>query len=107
MKQDTDIKKLFGRKIKELRLKQGLTQENLAEAIGVCERNLSKIECGCNFVTANTLNKILIALNVEPNDLFNFKHNQDKDNLKQELLNAIDKETIDINLMYRFYEAIK
>ena len=35
MKQDTDIKKLFGRKIKELRLKQGLTQECLAEAIGV------------------------------------------------------------------------
>jgi len=28
-------------------------------------------------------------------------------NLKQELLKAIDNETVDINLMYRFYEAIK
>ena len=107
MEQNTDIKKLFGRKIKELRLKQGLTQESLAEAIGVCERNLSKIECGCNFVTADTLNKILIALNVDACDLFNFRHNQDKENLKQELLKAINNETVDINLMYRFYEAIK
>ena len=54
MNENSDIKKLFGRKIKELRIKQGYAQEHLAELIGVCERNLSKIECGCNFVTADT-----------------------------------------------------
>ena len=107
MNENSDIKKLFGRKIKELRIKRGYTQEHLAELIGVCERNLSKIECGCNFVTSETLNKILIALNIEAHDLFNFKHNNDTENLKSELLNAITNETIDINLMYRFYEAIK
>ena len=107
MNENSDIKKLFGRKIKELRIKRGYTQEHLAELIGVCERNLSKIECGCNFVTSETLNKILIALNIEARDLFNFNHNNDTKNLKQELLKAINNETVDINLMYRFYEAIK
>ena len=44
-----DIKYLFGRKIKELRLKKRLSQEELAEMIEIAERNLSKIECGKRF----------------------------------------------------------
>ena len=55
MDNNTDIKKLFGRRIKELRQRKGLTQEQLAYMVDVGERNLSKIECGNNFVTADTL----------------------------------------------------
>lgn len=102
-----DIKKLLGKRIKEIRARQGLTQENLAEKIGVGQRNLSKIECGSNFVTSETLARILSALNVEAKELFDFNHNNNTDILKQELLEAITNETIDLNLMYRFYEAIK
>ena len=64
MDNNTDIKKLLGRRIKELRTKKGLTQEKLAELVGVGERNLSKIECGNNFVTSETLTNILNALEV-------------------------------------------
>ena len=102
-----DIKKLLGKRIKEIRTRQGLTQENLAEKIGVGQRNLSKIGCGSNFVTSETLARILSALNVEAKELFDFNHNNNTDILKQELLEAITNETIDLNLMYRFYEAIK
>ncbi len=107
MDKNIEIKKLLGKRIKEIRIKRGFTQEKLAELVGVGERNLSKIECGDNFVTASTLSKILSALCVKPKELFDFEHNQEKENLKQELLKAIANETIDINLMYRFYEAIK
>ena len=107
MDKNIEIKKLLGKRIKEIRIKRGLTQEKLAELVGVGERNLSKIECGDNFVTASTLSKILSALYVKSKELFDFEHNQEKENLKQELLKAITNETIDINLMYRFYEAIK
>jgi len=107
MDKNIEIKKLLGKRIKEIRIKRGLTQEKLAELVGVGERNLSKIECGDNFVTAGTLSKILSALHIKPKELFDFEHNQEKENLKQELLKAITNETIDINLMYRFYEAIK
>lgn len=107
MENNVDIKKLLGRRIKELRNKKGMTQERLAEMIGVGERNLSKIECGNNFITAETLSKILSALDVQASDLFNFEHNNDLKTLKKELLEAIQNETVDINTLYRFYKSIK
>ena len=103
----TDIKKLLGKRIKELRLRKKLSQEQLAEMIGVGQRNLSKIECGNNFVTAETLSHILSALDMDARDLFDFEHNDDIEILKQELLKAISEENVDIRLLYRFYQSIK
>lgn len=107
MKNNTNIKKLLGRRIKELRQKKGLTQEQLSDMINVGERNLSKIECGNNFVTAETLSKIIDALEIEPQELFNFKHLEEKNELKEELIEAIRTEQVDIKLMYQFYKSIK
>ena len=107
MSEAFDIKQLLGKRIKELRNQRGYTQEYLSEQIGIGQRNLSKIECGNNFVTAETLSKILKTLNIEAKEIFDFKHKQDKDILKQELLQAIINETIDIELLYKFYSAIK
>ena len=107
MKDANEIKKLLGKRIKELRIKKGYTQEYLAELINIGQRNMSKIECGTNFLTAETLSKLLEALDVKPRELFDFSHNNDKEELKQELLKAINDENVDIELLYRFYEAIK
>lgn len=107
MNNNTDIKKLLGRRIKELRTKKGLTQEKLAELVGVGERNLSKIECGNNFVTSETLTNILNALDVEPTELFNFQHLKNIEDLKTELIDAIKNDKIDIKLLYQFYRSIK
>lgn len=70
MAKNNDIKILLGKRIKELRIKKGLTQERLAEIIGIGERNLSKIECGTNFVTSETLSKLLTALDIQATDKF-------------------------------------
>jgi len=107
MTTNTDIKKLFGKKIKEIRQKKGFTQEQLAELIGVGERNLSKIECGNNFVTSETLANLVNTLEVDADELFNFKHLKEKEELKKELIKAIMDEKVDIKLMYQFYETIK
>ena len=107
MQDRLDIKILLGKRIKELRIKKGFTQEYLAELINVGQRNLSKIECGNNFVTSETLNNIVKAFNIEPEELFNFNHNKDKEILKKELLTAINNETVDIIQLYRLYKAIK
>lgn len=107
MEDNIDIKKLLGKRIKELREHKNLTQEKLAEKIGIGQRNLSKIECGNNFVTSETLSKIISALQVEAKDLFDFNHKNDKEILKRELFEAIKEEKIDINLLYRFYCTIK
>ena len=107
MKDNTDIKKLLGRRIKELRESKDLTQEQLAEKIGIGQRNLSKIECGNNFVTSETLSKIISALQVEAKDLFDFNHKNDKEILKRELFEAIKEEKVDVELLYRFYKSVK
>ena len=107
MNKDIEIKQLLGKRIKELRKQHHYTQEQFSEMVGIGERNLSKIECGNNFVTAETLSKILTALNVEPKELFDFFHNNDIEILKQELLEAINSDKIDVRLMYRFYQSIK
>ena len=69
-----NIKKTLGEKIKRVRKRRGLTQEQLAEMIDIAPRNLSKIEVGSCFVTAETLEKLLVALNVTTEELFANDH---------------------------------
>ena len=107
MYSSTDIKNLLGKRIKELRKQQNLTQEQLAEKMNIDQRNLSKIECGNNFITSDTLSRIVSALNIEPSELFTFKHLQEENVLKEELLNAIKNNNADIRLLYQLYSAIK
>lgn len=68
-----DIKKLLGKRIKELRLAKGLSQQNLAEKINIDQRSLSCIECGNAFPSRCLLN-LANSLNVEVGELFNFSH---------------------------------
>ncbi|MBQ8458870.1 helix-turn-helix transcriptional regulator [bacterium] len=66
-----DLKALFGRNLKKLRQENGLTQENLAEHIGLNPRQVSKIETGEHLPSANTIEKICTTLAVLPQELFN------------------------------------
>ena len=101
------MKELLGKRIKELRTQRGLTQEQFAELVGMGERNLSKIECGINFISADTLDRITKALKITPKELFDFEHLKDKILQKEELIEQIKNEKVDINLLYRIYQAIK
>ena len=77
-----DIKKLFGRKVKEKRLGLELTQEELAERIGISYKSLSRIELGSNFVSAENLEAISRALNVPPRMLFDFNDTENEQMLE-------------------------
>ena len=56
------IKQLLGKKIKKIRHQRGLTQEQLSEKVDISLRALSGIERGINFLTAETLDKIIDEL---------------------------------------------
>ena len=101
-----DIKKLFGRRLKSLRESKGLTQEKFAEKIDISSRALSAIECGKNFVSAETITKICLALEVAPKQLFDFdfKYKSTKD-VKQELLRLIDGNESHLLKIYELIEA--
>jgi len=64
------IKKELGKKIKQLRTERGYTQEKLSEMADISQRALSGIEIGENFITAETLDKLLAALDITAEDLF-------------------------------------
>jgi len=67
-------KELLGARIKEMRRSCGLSQEQLAEKIGVEPRHMSRIEVGKNYPTIDRLEKIAEALNVPLKDFFDFMH---------------------------------
>ena len=85
------IKNLLGEKVKRLRKRRGFTQEQFAELIGITPRNLCRIESGENFVTAETLDKILISLNITADILFTYEHLKNDKELIAEIYTYIDK----------------
>ncbi|MDO5438055.1 MAG: helix-turn-helix transcriptional regulator [bacterium] len=108
MKYKMTIKKLLGKKIKNLRVKRGLTQEKLAEMVGISQRSLSGIEIGENFLTAETLDKILNCLKISIEDLFAVEHLKPANDLTEELLDEIAalKDEEKIKTIYRVVKAI-
>ncbi len=52
----------IGRRLKEKRIKQGLSQEKFAEKIGIHRTYLGTIERGEKAITVKTLNKICKTL---------------------------------------------
>ena len=85
-----NIKKTLGEKIKRVRKQRGLTQEQLAEMIDIAPKNLSKIEVGSCFVTAETLEKLLVALNVTTEELFANDHIKEPKELLSEIYEQLD-----------------
>lgn len=96
------MKILFGNKVKEKRLSLSLTQEQLAEKIGISSKSLSQIELGNNFVSAENLELICNALNVSPHVLFDFQQES-----STELLDiVIDKLKNNKKLLDKVYKII-
>lgn len=67
------LKKSLGKRIQYFRKQCRLTQEQLAENIGLETSSLSNIECGKYYPTAENLEKIACALNTTPQILFQFE----------------------------------
>ena len=104
---DNDIKKLLGKRIKELRLSQNISQHQLAQVLDIDQRRLSAIECGINFPTRNFI-KIANALNVDLKELFNFEHHTlNNGQKKQYIALAIEKlQEHDIDIIYRLIKSM-
>lgn len=67
---NSDINKIFGRKIAELRQKQHLSQEELSDRCTIHRTYMGAIERGEKSPTLNTIRKIAEGLNIPIRDLF-------------------------------------
>lgn len=80
--------KIFGKNLKSLRESKNLTQEELAELIGVEYQTISRIETGLYFTSYDNLQKIAQVLDITISDLFNI---QSEKKSKQNLIKTITK----------------
>lgn len=67
-----NFKEAFGKNLKQIRKSKNITQEALAEMMGIHPRQVSKIETGEHFPNSTTLENICISLSISPRELFNF-----------------------------------
>ena len=102
----SDFQEKFGARVKELRKRQGLTQEQLCEKIGIGVRSLVKIETARSFPSVETLEKLINTLEITPVELFNFEHLQKKENLKEVIINMIDSHSERIQDIYKIVKVL-
>jgi len=100
----TDIKELLGNRIRKLRKSHGLTQEKLAEKIGIETRNLLNIENAKTLPRAATLNKLIEVFELSANDFFTFEIEEDISQIRAKVIKKLKK---DDNLVRFVYKLIK
>jgi transcriptional regulator with XRE-family HTH domain len=103
-----DIKTLLGRRIRHLRNRRGITQEELGDKADVNYKYLGAIERGERNPSIDNLAKIAKALGIQLHELFVFEHEiEDTQVLKKRiddlLKNASKKE---FKTIYGMVEAI-
>ena len=67
-------KELLGMRVREVRKLRSLSQEKLAEKVGVDPKQISRIEGGKSAPSLDTLESLARSLQVEMKDLLDFQH---------------------------------
>ena len=102
-----NVKRLLGRKIKQYRVLKGFTQEELAEKLNISQRTLSGIECGTNFLSSNTLEKILEVVDISLEEMFYFNYLKSNKEIVNELINDIKAYADDTQKLQTIYKVVK
>jgi transcriptional regulator with XRE-family HTH domain len=66
----SSLRKRFGNRLRKIRRHKDLTQEQLADAVGITPEYLSNLERGVNAPSFETLEKLAQVLEVDVTELF-------------------------------------
>ena len=69
-----DIKIVVGKRVKELRNKLGISQEELADIAELDRTYITSVECGKRNISIVNVEKLANALNVSLSVFFDFEH---------------------------------
>ena len=75
--------------------------------INITPRNLNRIESGENFVTSETLDRILSALNVTADILFSYEHLKSEKEVLSEIYSYIDKIKIEPKQLEKVHRFLR
>ncbi len=84
-----NFKKSFGRNVQKYRKYRNLTQEKLAELVGVDVTSISAVETGKYFPSADNLVKIVEILQIQFADLFEFESLKTNEELFDDVVSII------------------
>ena len=101
-----DNKKLLGKRIKELRKRNSLKQEQLAEMVGLEPTSISNIENGYNYPSFQNLEKIVAVLNTTFVEIFKFEHHSSQDDLIKEINEMLEKNPEKTRDFYKIIKAL-
>ena len=79
-------KELLGSRIRQLRKRDGLSQEKLAELIGIDPNSVSRIECGVHYPSLDMIEKFAAIFMVEMRDLFLFSDQESPEEMRAFLI---------------------
>jgi transcriptional regulator with XRE-family HTH domain len=72
----SELKNQFGKRLRKLRRIKDLTQEELAEQVGVSTNFISQVERGVNAPSFDILQKLAEVLGVRVQEFFDFPEGQ-------------------------------
>ena len=106
MELNTDMKKRFGQRLRELRTEKMLTQETVAELVGISPENYSRLENGLSFPKPENIEKISKVLNVEIAELFQFSHLNDYDKILKAIIDKLNSDKDTTVITYKFLKSL-
>lgn len=106
-----NLKQIFAKNIKRLRLNKKLSQEKFAEAIGLQWKSIANFESGRCLASSKNLQNICDRLNISPVELF-LNTSQNKSNIDkikdiEILINEMEPQMLDIAYKIIFILAEK
>lgn len=103
----SELKKLLGKRIKEIRLAKNLTQEQLSELTEIGASSISKIESGIYHPSDENLERIAKALSVEPYKLYMCNQHKTQGELFKEMTYMLKNASEDeLRLAYKVLAGI-
>ncbi len=104
MRLETD-KKILGQMIRKYRKMKNYTQFQLAELVGLNEKQISRIEAGQNYPTYITFAKLIEALDINLSDITAQNKNQ---NPKQGLENILKNSSeLEYSMYFDILKSVK
>ena len=97
-----DIKRAVGKRIKIVRQRSGLTQDQLAEQVGLSPKYISGIERGVENPTMDILIRVAKMLGVEPYDLFLFGESEESEKALRKGIEKMVREADRVKLQLYF-----
>lgn len=103
---NNDMKKMFGKRLRELRTAKMLTQETVAELIDIKPENYSRIENGLSFPKPENIVKLSKVLDVEIAELFQFSHLNDYETILENIINKLKNDKEATVITYKFLKSL-